>query len=64
MTLKVQFFWAKKKQDTQATMSLLTTPFSTEDLNHNKGACPAITRLFDLDTRKAITSGQFFELQN
>jgi hypothetical protein len=30
-TLKVQFFWQKKQKVAQATMSLLTTPFSTED---------------------------------
>jgi len=37
-TLKVQFFWQKKQNNTQATMSLLTTPFSTEDLDQNEGA--------------------------
>ena len=60
-TLKVQFFW-QKKQNTQETMSLLTTPFSTADLDQNEGAWedgPVI--IFNQDGRK-IKSGDIFEL--
>jgi hypothetical protein len=60
-TLKIQFFW-QKKQDTQPTMSLLTTPFSTEGLDHNEGAFEHGTiELFR--QRKAIKSGDIFELK-
>jgi hypothetical protein len=63
-TLKVQFFWQKKKKDTQATMSLLTTPFSTEDLDHNEGAFDTSESvLFDIRRKKVIKSGEFFELK-
>jgi hypothetical protein len=63
-TLKVQFFWQKKQEDTQPTISLLTTPFSTENLDHNKGAVDSsIIRLFNIHTQKPIKSGEFFELQ-
>jgi hypothetical protein len=60
-TLKVQFFW-QKKQNTQATMSLLTTPFSTEDLDLNEGAFDhGVTWLSDYNKR--IKSGDIFELK-
>jgi HNH endonuclease len=63
-TLKLQFFWQKRQQDTQGTMSLLTIPFSTEHLDQNEGAYDhGNTLLFNLHTRKPITSGEFFELQ-
>jgi hypothetical protein len=64
-TLKVQFFWQKKQKDTQATMSLLTTPFSTKDLDHNEGAFVGNARLTDscgLQPRY-IKSGDIFELK-
>jgi hypothetical protein len=61
-TLNVQFFWQKKQNDTQATMSLLTTPFSTKDLNHNEGAFDyGIVALFHIPTDKRIKSGDIFE---
>jgi hypothetical protein len=63
-TLKVQFFWQKKQKDTQATMSLLTSPLSTKDLNCNEGAFDyGISQLFDLRRQKLIKSGEFFELK-
>jgi hypothetical protein len=63
-TLKVQFFWQKKQKDTQATMSLLTTPFSTEDLDHNEGAVDTGELvLFDCRTKIPLKSGDFFELK-
>jgi hypothetical protein len=62
-TLKVQFFWQKKQKDTQAAMSLLTTPFSTKDLNQNEGAFDTgIVRLFNCRDER-IQSGDFFELK-
>src|ERR1700709_2011546 len=61
-TLKVQFFWQKKQPDIQATMSLLTIPLSTEDLNQNKGAFDDPARLFDKEG-KQVKSGQIFELK-
>ncbi|KAK9319847.1 hypothetical protein V1517DRAFT_348725 [Lipomyces orientalis] len=61
MTLKVQFFWQKKQTDIQATMSLLTTPFSTEHLDQNDGAFDS-ARAVLYYSDKRITSGQFFEL--
>jgi hypothetical protein len=62
-TLKVQFFWQKKQKDTQATMSLLTTPFPTEDLDCNEGAFDTgIVRLFNCRDKR-IQSGDFFELK-
>jgi hypothetical protein len=62
-TLKVQFFWQKKQKDTQTTMSLLTTPFSTKGLDQNEGAYPSITWLFDRRGER-IKSSEFFELQS
>ena len=45
-------------------MSLLTIPFSTEELDQNEGAYYyGNTMLFNLHTRKPIKSGEFFELQ-
>jgi hypothetical protein len=62
-TLKVQFFWQKKQKDTQAAMSLLTTPFSTKDLDQNEGAFNnGIVRLFNCRDKR-IQSGDFFELK-
>ncbi len=63
-TLKIQFFWQKRQNDTQATtMSLSTTPFSTKDLDRNEGAYDhGPSMLFNYSTRELITSGQFFEL--
>lgn len=61
--LKVQFFWQKKQPDIQATISLLTIPLSTEDLNQNEGAFDyGQTRLFDREG-KHIISGDIFELK-
>jgi hypothetical protein len=63
-TLKVQFFWQKKQNDTQATMSLLTTPLSTENLDRNIGAFDSGNAgLFNWRTDKRIKSGDFFELK-
>jgi HNH endonuclease len=64
-TLEVQFFWQKKQKDTQSTMSLLTTPFSTKDLDRNEGAFDTDTgKVRLLDGRdKIIKSGDFFELK-
>jgi hypothetical protein len=60
--LKVQFFWQKKQKDTQSPMNLLTTPFSTKDLDHNEGAFDyGITELYC--GGKRIKSGDFFELK-
>jgi HNH endonuclease len=61
-TLKVQFFWQKKQNNTQAAMSLLTIPLSTEDLDYNEGAFDnGDTKLYYEDKR--IKSGQIFELK-
>jgi hypothetical protein len=65
-TLKVQFFWQKKQNNTQAAMSLLTTPFSTKDLDQNEGAFDyGNVRLTDIrgPQPRYIKSGDFFELQ-
>ena len=63
-TLKVQFFWQKKQTDIQATMSLLTEPHSTKDLDQNEGAFDhhGHTRLRYPDDI-AIKSGDIFELK-
>jgi hypothetical protein len=62
-TLKVKFFWQKKQTDAQATTSLLTTPFSTEGLDHNEGAFESgIARFFNCRDER-IKSGDFFELK-
>jgi hypothetical protein len=65
-TLKVQFFW-QQKQNTQATMSLSTTPHSTEKLDRNIGNIRASnsgnTGLFDLSTDIRIKSGDYFNLK-
>ena len=37
-TLKGQFLWQGKQNDIQATMSLLTEPYSIKDLDQNQGA--------------------------
>ncbi|KAK9237011.1 hypothetical protein V1525DRAFT_426658 [Lipomyces kononenkoae] len=61
ITLSLQFFWQKKQTDIQATMSLLTTPLSTKNLDQNDGAYDSARAvLYYADKR--ITSGQFFEL--
>jgi hypothetical protein len=65
-TLEVQFFWQKKQNDTQPTMSLLTTPFPTKDLDQNEGAFDAGNiRLTDVrgPQPRYIQSGEFFELR-
>ncbi len=62
-TLKVQFFWQKKQPDIQATISLSTTPPSTEDLDQNEGAFDyGQTKLVDKET-KLIKSGDIFDLK-
>ncbi|KAK9237058.1 hypothetical protein V1525DRAFT_405181 [Lipomyces kononenkoae] len=61
MTLKVQFFWQQKQTDISATMSLLTTPSSTERLDQNDGAFES-GRAVLYYADKRITSGQVFEL--
>jgi hypothetical protein len=64
MTLEVQFFWQKKQTDSQ-TMSLLTTPFSTEGLDQNEGAYDHGQRadLMNSRTRQCIKSGEYFKIQ-
>ena len=62
-TLKVQFFWQKKQNDTQATMSLLTTPFSTKDLDRNEGAFDYGNTMLYNDRGERIKSGDFIELK-
>jgi hypothetical protein len=62
MILEVQFFWQKKQTDTQQTMSLLTTPFSTEGLDQNVGAFDRGAWLSRYGTRR-IKSGDYFKLQ-
>ena len=45
-------------------MSLLTTPFPTENLYYNKGATDSgIIQLFNFRTQQLIKSGEFFELK-
>ncbi|KAE8446026.1 hypothetical protein EG329_012665 [Mollisiaceae sp. DMI_Dod_QoI] len=63
-TLEVQFFWQKKQTDTQ-TMSLLTTPFSTEGLDQNIGVFKEGTaaQLYNFNGKKHIESGDYFKLQ-
>jgi hypothetical protein len=61
MTLEVQFFWQNKQKDTQQTMSLLTTPSSTEGLDENTGVFRGAARLYRNDKR--IQSGDYFKLQ-
>jgi hypothetical protein len=68
MTLEVQFFWQKKQTDTQQTMSLLTTPSSTEGLDQNIGAFGSAARLVQLPRNgindiRSIQSGDLFKLQ-
>jgi hypothetical protein len=62
-TLKVQFFWQKKQNDTQATMSLLTTPFSTKDLDRNEGAFDYGNTMLYNNRGERIKSGDFIELK-
>jgi hypothetical protein len=61
-TLKVKFFWQKKQNNTQATISLLTTPFSTEDLDQNEGAFDHGTAELSRNKR-IVKSGDIFELK-
>jgi hypothetical protein len=61
-TLKVQFFWQKKQPNIQVTISLSTTPPSTEDLEQNEGAFDyGQTQLFNKG--KKIKSGDIFDLK-
>jgi hypothetical protein len=62
-TLKVRFFWQKRQQDTQEPMSLLTTPISTEGLDHNEGDDGVPTRLYYGGTGRLIKSGDYIELR-
>lgn len=59
-TLTIQFFWQAKHQDIQPTMSLLTTPLSTKDLDSNNGACLADFRGPQV---RRVKSGDIFELK-
>ena len=59
-TLTIQFFWQAKHQETQPTMSLLTTPLSTKDLDSNNGA-PLTDYRGPQDRR--LKSGDIFELK-
>ncbi|KAG4437631.1 hypothetical protein IFR05_006892 [Cadophora sp. M221] len=65
-TLKVQFFWQKKQQETQTAMSLLTTPFSTQGLSQNTDILPGAVRLWREvegdENARAIRSGDYFTL--
>jgi hypothetical protein len=63
MTLEVQFFWQEKQKDTQQTMSLLTTPSSTEGLDENVGAYSGPQPLYRRIGGKRIQSGDYFKLQ-
>ncbi|KAE8446027.1 hypothetical protein EG329_012666 [Mollisiaceae sp. DMI_Dod_QoI] len=63
-TLKVQFFWQKKQPGLQATISLCTTPLSTEGLDCNEGAFDdGQIKLFDYKKNKLIKSGDIFDLK-
>jgi hypothetical protein len=62
-TLKVQFFWQKKQNDTQATISLLTTPLSTEDLDRNEGAFDYGNTILHNCRGERIKSGDFIEFK-
>ncbi|KAF7946224.1 hypothetical protein EAE96_009226 [Botrytis aclada] len=61
--LKVQFFWQKKQTDIRPTMNLMTTPTSTENLDHNEGAFDHGYTTLYCPGGKAIKSGQIFELK-
>jgi hypothetical protein len=61
-TLKVQFFWQKKQNSTQAIIELSDTPFATKDLDHNEGAFNGSVRLFNCKEER-IQSGDFFDLK-
>ena len=63
MTLEVQFFWQKRQQRTQTPMSLLTMPFSTEDLDRNVRLDNNVSTLFNNHTWKPIKSGDYFKLE-
>jgi hypothetical protein len=63
MTLKVQFFWQEKQKDTQQTISLLTTPSSTEGLDQNIGAFGGAVQLYSFWNKRTIQSGDYFKLQ-
>jgi hypothetical protein len=61
MTLVVQFFWQKsQQQDTQQTISLTTTPFSTENKETYEGLYGTHRLLNERDRR--IKSGDYFTL--
>jgi hypothetical protein len=69
-TLTIQFFWQAKHQEIQPTMSLLTTPLSTKDLDSNNGDRlthnhkPQDRRVESGDTfYRAVKSGDIFELK-
>jgi HNH endonuclease len=62
-TLTIQFFWQAKHQEIQPTMSLLTTPLSTKDLDSNNGARLTNYRVKYGDSFKLIKSGDIFELK-
>ncbi|KAF7880447.1 uncharacterized protein EAF02_007293 [Botrytis sinoallii] len=57
------FFWQKKQTDIQSTMTLTTTPISTENLDHNEGAFDHGYTTLYCPGPKAIESGQIFELK-
>jgi hypothetical protein len=60
MTLKIQFFWQKRQENTHAAMSLLATPHSTKDLNEYQGDYGA-SWLYGVGRK--ICSGDYFDLQ-
>lgn len=59
-TLTIQFFWQAKHQEVQPTMSLLTAPLSSKDLDSNNGAY--LTNFRGPQDRR-ITSGDIFVLK-
>ncbi|TGO42522.1 hypothetical protein BHYA_0007g00210 [Botrytis hyacinthi] len=62
-TLKVQIFWQKKQTDIRSTMTLMTTPISTENLDHNEDAFDYGYTTLYYPGPKAINSGQIFEFK-
>ena len=61
MTMKIQFFWQKKQDHTQATISLSILPYSTQDLDIHQGDDGASQLPQAAGGR--IRSGHCFELQ-
>jgi hypothetical protein len=62
-TLEIRFYWQEKQPNMQHTISLLTIPSSTQELDRNIGAFRNPVSLFRTEDGRRIQSGDIFRIQ-